>query len=75
MAWKFVGDLIGLEPLPGIPLEAEDAEFDEAVDAYESQFGDEGKGSVKASKLYERVAKSELTQPPAEATDEGEEAN
>lgn len=64
MAWKFVST--DREPLPGIPLEAEDKEFDAAVAIYEAQFGDEGKGSVKKSGLYKRVGKEELTPEPVQ---------
>jgi hypothetical protein len=62
MAWKF-DESKGLEPLPGIPLEAEDKDFDAAVAEYESQFED-GKGSVKKTGLYKRVAREELTPEP-----------
>jgi len=64
MTWKFVGSEKGLEPLPGIPLEASDSDFEAAVAVYEAQFPDfvtaEGvaisaKGSVKASGLYAKV--------------------
>lgn len=61
MAWRFVGYKEGLEPIPGIPIEAEDDEFDKAVEAYELRFGADGKGRVKASKLYERVRRETLT--------------
>lgn len=69
--WRFVGDKKGLEPLPGLPLEAPDEEFEEAVKRFEAQFGDrsfpdpehpnktltlKAKGSVERSGLYEHVA-------------------
>lgn len=68
MAWKFIGDQRGLEPLPGIPLLATDREFKAAVDIYEAQLEDrlvrnedgdvvetvKARGSVKRSGLYEQ---------------------
>lgn len=54
MPWKFVST--DREPLPGIPLEADDREFNAAVEAYEAQYGPEAKGSVKRSGLYAHVA-------------------
>lgn len=60
MAWKFVGFEKGFEPLPGIPLECTDEEFESAVAAYEARFGKDAKGSVVKSGLYEKVkARSE----------------
>lgn len=71
--WRFVGE--GIEPIPGIPLVASDAEFEAAVSSYESLSSDrvvraaDGKvievvpaaGSVKASGLYEHF---EALHPP-----------
>lgn len=52
--WKFVGDEKGLEPIPGIPTEASDEEFEAAVKKYEARYGREGKGSIERSGLYRR---------------------
>lgn len=57
----------GKEPIEGLPLEADDKTFDEAVKAYEAQFdGDpKAKGAVKMSGLYVH------TDPPKSAEKEG----
>ena len=44
----------GLEPLPGLPLEASDADFKKAVEAYEAE-REGAKGSVAKSGIYEHV--------------------
>lgn len=63
--WKFVGDTKGLEPLPGIPLESSDADFEEALKAYGDGTDEEAK-AVKASGLY----KHEQTKDKAPAAPE-----
>ena len=66
MTWRFVGDERGVLPIPGIPLECSDEEFDAAVTRYEARYGPEGKGSIKRTGLYKQ------SKPPA-AKPEGEE--
>lgn len=51
--YKFIGEEKGLEPIPGLPLEASDEEFEAAVAVYEAQFG--APGSVKACGLYQQI--------------------
>lgn len=68
MAWKFVST--EWQPLPGIPLEATDKDFDAAVEQYEAQFGPDGKGSVKKSGLYKHVAADQLTPAPEPAKED-----
>lgn len=63
--WRFNSDK-GFEPLPGIPLEAEDETFEAVVTAFEAQFGDEAAGSVKASGLYEHVEERRSRRDQAE---------
>lgn len=72
--WRFVGDQKGLEPLPGIPLEASDEDFEAAVKAYEASFGDETAGSVKTSGLYEHV-KDKTTRGGSPSPQPAEEAS
>ena len=69
MTWKFVGRERGMEPIPGIPPECSDEEFEAAAERYEARYGPEGKGSVKRSGLYQQ------SKPEAKpkATDEKEE--
>lgn len=50
--WRFVGQEQGKLPIPGLPLEASDDDFEAAVERYEARFGPEGKGAVKRSGLY-----------------------
>jgi hypothetical protein len=79
--WRFVGAEKGMGPIPGIPLEASDEDFESAVNAYESQFGDRSypdpddetktlvrpaAGSVKASGLYEHISDRRLKREQAE---------
>lgn len=61
-----------VEPLAGLPLEADDKTFREAVEAYEAQFEDrvvEGKvavaakGSVMRSGLYEHITEPKEDKP------------
>ncbi len=77
--WRFVGDEKGLEPIPGLPLEASDEDFAAAVAVYEAQFGDrtfvdekgetvvlEAAGSVSRSGLYEHISDRRLRREQAE---------
>ena len=50
--WRFIGE--GIEPIPGIPLEADDDDFNVAVAAYEAGFED-ADGAVKRSGLYKHI--------------------
>lgn len=50
--YRFVGE--GVLPISGLPMEADDDEFNAAVEAYEKQF-DNAEGSVKASGLYKHI--------------------
>lgn len=55
--WKFVGEKKGLEPLPGLPLAADDAEWKEALALYAANAGDPGAAkAVEASGLYQHVS-------------------
>lgn len=69
--WRFVGDQKGLEPIPGLPLEASDEDFEAAVALYEAQFGPEGAGSVAASGLYKHVKDAARVKPEAASEEEG----
>lgn len=58
MTWKFVGEKKGLEPLPGLPLEASDAEWKDAMDAYEANGHEGQRKAVEASGLYRHSDKA-----------------
>lgn len=72
--WRFVGNQKGLEPIPGLPLEASDEDFEAAVQVYEAQFSDPAAiGSVKASGLYKHSndRRREPAEEAATAAEEG----
>jgi len=54
MAWLFDKSK-GLEPIPGLPVAADDDAFEAAVAAYEGQFDSDQAGAVKASGLYKHM--------------------
>lgn len=58
MTWKFVGNLKGLEPLPGLPLEATDAEWRDAMAVYEANGHEGERKAVEASGLYLHTEKA-----------------
>lgn len=58
MTWKFVGEKKGLEPLPGLPLEASDAEWKDALTAYEANGHPNERKAVEASGLYQHSEKA-----------------
>lgn len=62
--WKFVGDKKGLEPLPGLPLEASDAEWKARMDEYEANGHPEARKAIEASGLYQH---DKTPAAPAEA--------
>ncbi len=64
MTWKFVST--DRQPIPGIPLQCDDKTFEEAVAAYEAQYGPEAKGSVKRTGLYEHVTEGKAEAPAKE---------
>jgi hypothetical protein len=87
--WRFVGAEKGMDPIPGIPLDASDEVFEAAVNAYEAQFADRSYpdpvdealtlvrpavGSVKASGLYEHISDRRLRREQAELEKEAAEA-
>jgi hypothetical protein len=61
MSWKFVGDKLGKVPLPGVPLEATDAQFNAALKEYEALNGEGTGAAVKASGLYEQTKEAATT--------------
>lgn len=88
MTYRFTGkDKNGtaVEPLPGLPLEADDKTFREAVDAYEAQFEDRvvrdadgkvvetvaAKGSVMRSGMYEHTPDAKAKDEKAAPAEEG----
>lgn len=65
MTYRFTGknkDGVAVEPLPGLPLEASDRDFNEALREYAAFTGDEdAPAAVKASGLYEHVNEAATT--------------
>ena len=62
--YRFIGK--DVEPLPGLPLEADDDEFMLAVADYESRF-EGAEGSVLRSGLYEHVSERARRREATEA--------
>ena len=54
-----------VEPLPGLPLEASDRDFNEALREYEAQHGEGSANAVRKSDLYEHIK----DEAPAKAED------
>lgn len=74
MTYRFTGkDKSGnaVEPLPGIPLEASDKDFNEALHEREASEGEGFASAVRSSGLYEHVREEKDDKTPARTAEEG----